>query len=116
MNNNNIVMHMIMILTLFLNYAIKYSNAVVIAPGDDTSGLGITVSLTSDPRGLNEVNGDNEWSLYQHWNNPLGDWYINFYIYLYIYIYMYETYLQTNCTCIYIQGNLINFRCNAIFI
>ena len=60
---------------LALIIACKYVNAaVVIKP--DTSDPFITATLTSDPRGINSIdNSNNEWKLFQDYDNPLTDWY-----------------------------------------
>lgn len=62
-------------ITLALLYAIKYSNAIVIRPDTDTSGLGISADLTTDPRSINEITDNNEWKVYQSYSNVLADWY-----------------------------------------
>ena len=58
----------------------KKLNAVVIDP--DSNDPFITAVLTNDPRGINTINGDNEWELEEIWDNSLGDWYIKIIIYI----------------------------------
>ena len=67
--NKNIVF-----LTTLIVY--NYANAVpvVIKPDTDTSGLGITADLSNDPRSINQINSDNEWKIFQSYDNPLSDW------------------------------------------
>ena len=68
---------MITAFQLALFCAIKYSNAIVIEPDTDTSGLGITVNFTTDSRGINEITSNNKWKLFQSYDNPLTEWYVN---------------------------------------
>ena len=65
---------------LALVCTIKYSNGVTIDPG--SSEPGISAQLTTDPRGINKINTDNQWEIFQSFNNRLNDWYENNYQYI----------------------------------
>ena len=47
---------------------------ITVTPSNPDPYNYVNVELTNDPRNINAVY-NNEWSLYQDWNDSLNDWY-----------------------------------------